>query len=86
MTADLAKSTVDHHGRSETGRDLVTESQTKKIAEDQSARTLHQMNLSFEPSWGLTMDLRVGQLENRVQEEFATEGRLRKQKYENLEK
>ena len=44
LIADHAKSTVV--GRSEIGRDLVTESQTEKIAEDQTARILHQMNFS----------------------------------------
>ena len=89
VIADQAKSTVeDHVGRSEIGRDPVTESQTKKIAEDHSARILHQMNLLFESmqSMGTKMDLRVGQVENRVQEDVAKEGRLRIPEYENLEK
>ena len=49
MIADHAESTVeDHVGGSEIGRDPVTESQTKKIGEDQSARSRHQMTLLFE--------------------------------------
>ena len=67
---------------------IVDHAQSRKLLTNQSARIRHKMNLLFESmqSLGTGMELRVGLLENRVQEGFAKDGRLRKQDYENLEK
>ena len=69
-------------------RNLVTESQSKKLAEDQGDRILMKMSELFRSmeTLGSKMDSRVSNLENQVREGFGREGRHRKQENEDLEK
>ena len=66
----------------------MTESQRKKLAEDQGDRMLMKMSELFRSmeTLGSKMDSRVSNIENQVRESFEREGRHSKQENEDLEK
>ena len=64
----------------------MTESQSKKTAEDQSDKILLKMTELFKlvEMLGSKMDSSVKTLEDKMKEGFETEGIQRKKDYENL--